>query len=101
MVPTLSLRVDRFEADHVVTPQARNRAGQHRLQPLALTDFAADFRRHAFIGRAIHQAQRPTHAVVREQIQKRRLPQIHRQRFFERTVKDRIACLVVEIGEQD
>ena len=53
------------------------------------------------IFRLRHQSQRLRHTLVRKQAQKRRLLQLCRQPLPQRTVEDRIARGVGELGEND
>ena len=53
------------------------------------------------IFRLCHQSQRLCHTLIREQVQKRRLLQLCRQPLTQRTIEDRIAGCVGELGEDD
>ncbi len=52
-------------------------------------------------GRQTHQAENASHLLVIHDLEKRRLFQLDRQALAKRAVEDRIAGLVVEIGEDN
>ena len=95
------LRVDRFDAEHVVFAEAHDRTGQQRLELLALRDLARDRSRDRLVGRALHQAQRLPRPLVRKHLEERRLLQRHRKRDLQRAVEHRLAGGVLEIGQHD
>src|SRR6266540_3703223 len=96
-----SLRVDRFQRDHVVVSQARNRTHEHGLQSLTLADLTPNLSGHALIWRAPHESERTAHTVFGKNIQKRRLTELHSQRLLERSIKDRVSGRVDEIRQED
>ena len=95
------LRVDRFEREDVVASERCDRAGEQRLQLLALRDFARDRARDRLVGRALHQPQGVAHAFVRKHLQERRLLERDRQRHLQRAVEHRLAGGVREVGQHD
>ena len=95
------LGVDGLERDDVVAAEARDRAADQRLQLLALRDIARERPRDALVRRALHQPQRVARAIVREDLQERRLFQRDGQRDLQRAVEHRLAGRVLEVGEDD
>ena len=67
----------------------------------ALADFAGQLAREPRVLGLRHQGQRLRHALIGEQVQKRRLLQLRRQPLPQRAVEHRIARGVREIGEHD
>ena len=81
----------RVERQHVRRAEHGDRAAEQRLRAGALADFAADLggdRRHRL---AAHQPQRRLHLLLGHEVQERRLPQLHAERFAERVVEHRVA----------
>ena len=71
----------------------------HRLARRPLTEIARDLRRQLLVGAAPHQPERALHALLRQDAEKRRLPQLHVERFLQRVVEHRLARGVREIGD--
>ena len=69
--------------------------------PDTLADFAPDVAGDALIGRASHELQGLPHLLFGKDIQVRRLLQIHRQRFLERAVENRVSRGIHKIGDQN
>ena len=78
-----------------IEPSMRGGAGG------ALADLAGQLAGEPRIFGLGHQRQRLRHALVRKQVQKRRLLQLRRQPLPQRAVEDRIAGGVGEVGEDD
>ncbi len=61
-----AFRVDRFEREDVVASKAGDGARDQRFQLLAPGDLARNLAREALVGRALHEAQGFSHAIVRD-----------------------------------
>ena len=72
-----------------------------RLAVRAQAKLARNFRRQHGTGGTHHQLQCLCDLVIREHVQEGGLGQGHRQRRFQRVVKDRIAGTVFEVGDND
>ena len=93
--------IHRLQSDYKLIPQIRDRAGKHRPDAVALADFAPDFTGDALVRRPSHELQRLLRFSFRKNIQVRGLLEIDCQRFFQRSIKDRIGSGVHEIGDQN
>ena len=93
--------VHRIQRDHVLAAQIGDRTVQHGLDADPLADFASHVAGDALIRRPSHELQSLPHFLLGEDIQIRRLLQIHRQRFLERAVKNRVRRGIHKIGDQD
>src|SRR5262245_31364042 len=96
-----ALPIGGFESDHVMGAERSNRTGDKCLEVLAFAYLPRDLRRHALVRRALHQLQFMPHLRFGEETQKRGLLQLDRQSLLEHPVEDFIACLVLEVGQQD
>ena len=67
----------------------------------SLADLLGDLGSQPRIFRPSHQSQRLLDLPVRNQTEERRLLQFHGQPLTQRVVKNRIAGLVIEIGQDD
>ena len=94
-------RVHRLQVDDVVAAEARDRPGQQRLDALPLGDLAREIPRHPLVGRPAHVAKRLPDAFLREDVQERALPELHRHGLPERPVEDVVAGRVDEVRDQD
>ena len=81
-------------------PEARDGAGQHGLDALALTNFAADIIAETFIRGTAHKPERFPDFGFRDDIQIGRLLQLHRKRLFQRAIENGVAGRVHEVREQ-
>jgi hypothetical protein len=93
------LRIHRGNRNDVMRAQAADGAGEHGLGAFAQADFARNVVSNAFLRRPAHEAQRLANARFRQQVQVRRLLQLHRQCLLQRSVKYGVAGGVDEVGE--
>ena len=93
--------VHRLQANHVLAAQPGNRAGQHGLAARALADLARHLRRQPVTGGTAHQLQCLVHLALGNQVEKGRLLKLYRESLLQRVVEDRVAGLVVKVGEDD
>jgi len=87
-----------LQSDDVLPSDAIDASVQHRLDAVALTDFAANVIRDAIAWATAHELQRLPNLRVGEHVQIRRLPEIDGQRFLERAIEDGVGGGVHEIG---
>ena len=71
------------------------------LMPWRAADFSGYVVGDAFVGGLAHESQGLANSRFRNDVQVRRLLQLHGQRLFERAVEDRVAGGIDEVGEQD
>src|SRR5205085_11249025 len=92
--------IERFERDHVMAAETRDRSRQQSFQSLPFANLAAHVARDALIRRTAHEPERFAYAFFRKQIEKRGLPEIDGERLFQRAVENSFACRVHELREQ-
>src|SRR5580704_4947133 len=97
----LLLTVQRGQRKNVMIAETGDGAGEHRLDPLTLAKFAGDVVSQALAGRLAHEAEAFANFGVWDDVQVRRLLELHGQSLLQRTVEDRIARGVDEIGEEN
>jgi hypothetical protein len=95
------LAVGGAERDDVVAAERRDSPVDERLQPETLADVAADVVRQALVLGLAHRSQRFADAVVRHDVEERRLPELHLERGGERFVEHRVAGRVREPADDD
>ena len=93
--------VGRVERQHVVLPEAGQRAVQHRLHAETLADLARGVVRQPLLGRPLHQPQLLGDPVVGHDVEERRLAELHLQRHGQRLVEHRVAGAVLEAADQE
>src|SRR3954454_13374804 len=91
----------RLQAQHVLASQACDGALQNRGAPGSLADFPRDFRSEPRSFRLTHQSQRLQDLLVPNQTEERRLLKLYQQPLAQRVVEHRIACLIIEIRQND
>ena len=89
------------QPQNVLAAERCDRAFQNRGTAGSLADLAGDLRSEPRLGRPVHETQCLLDALVRDETEERRLFQLHRQPLAKRLVKDRIARLVLEIGQDN
>jgi len=93
--------IDGLEDQNVQRAQSRDRAVDHRLGAEPLADLAGEVGGQALVRRPSHERQRLADAVVRDDVEERRLAELYRERVRQRRVEHRLGGLVLEAGEQD
>ena len=78
----------------------RNRTSDEGFQVLAFANLPREFCRDARLGRAFHLPQRLPRPHFRKNIEEARLFQLRRQTLLERSVKNVVAGLVIEVSQQ-
>jgi len=78
---------------------APDRPAEDGLDPFTLTDLSRNGIRHPLVGRAAHVTQRFPNAIVRKDVEERRLFQLDRESLLERSVKGGVARRVDEVGD--
>ena len=78
-----------------------DRATQHRLDVLALADFAGNTAGNALVGGTPHELKSLAHSLIGRDVQIGRLLKLHRQRLLQRAVEYGIAGGVHKFGEQN
>src|SRR2546423_8389027 len=96
-----SLRIDSIQRDNVMVSQGRNRTHEHCFQSLTLANLSRYVSSHPLVRRASHELERLAHTIFREDVQERRLTELHGQSLLERSVKDRVSGRVDEVRQQD
>src|SRR4029077_10673725 len=91
----------RAQAQYILASKAGDRAFQNHSTCSSLADLLSHFRSQPRLFRLSHQSQRLLDLPVRNQAQERRLLKLDGQSLAQRVVKDSIACLVIEIGEDN
>jgi hypothetical protein len=89
------------QSDDVLTAKACDRSLDHRSARGPHAHALRDRGRQARVGRLVHQQKRSPHAVVGDQVEERRLPELYRESLPQRLVEHRIAGRVVELGEHE
>jgi Flp pilus assembly protein CpaB len=89
---------DRVNTDKVLVAQTGNRSHQKRLAAGSNAEFPRNIPRNAFIRSPAHQAKCFLDLAVGENIEKRRLSELHGERLLQSIIKDGIAGLIVEVG---
>ena len=93
--------IDGVECHNVLTADPCDRSGEDRFHSRPLGDFAPGRGSDPCIRRLAHQGQRLAHPFVGNHVEERRLLQVDRQRFLQRSVEDSVACGIHEICQQD
>ena len=88
-----------IQAQHVLTPQPRDRARKYGGAARALADLKRPVQGERIARGTTHQLQRISDFLVGNNIEERRLPKAHRKRLLERVVKDCVPGLVGEVRE--
>ena len=91
----------RAQAEDVLRAEARNRSPDHRGAAGADADVARHIVGQRRRRRLPHQLQRPADAIVGDEAEKRRLPELHGESLSKRLVEHRVARRVDEVGEHD
>ena len=93
------LAVNGLQLDDVMGAEAGDGTGHHGLDVFALTDFAADFRSNALVGRAAHVLQGLLNLGFRHDVEEGRLFELSGESLLESAVEDGIASGVYKLGE--
>src|ERR1043166_4407761 len=83
-----------------MTTKTRNRAGEQGLDSLPLTNLSSNILGNPFIRRLAHKAQSLSHTLVRIDIQKWCLTQLHGQCLLERAIEYLFAGCIDEISKK-
>jgi hypothetical protein len=93
--------VDRVQSDDILASQAGNGPVDDSLALRPLAQFARDIPGEALAGRVSHLLQGRTNLVIRDDIQKRGLTQIHGQGLLQCVVEHGIAGRIRKIRDND
>ena len=93
--------VRRAQSEDVLTAEARDRSFQHGGAPCPDAHALRNVGSQSRIRRLVHQWQRSSDALLRDQAEERRLLELHRESLPQRFVEHRIAGRVGELGEHD
>ena len=93
--------VPRAQAQYILASKAGDRAFQNHGTCRSLADLLSHFRSQPRLFRLSHQSQLLLDLPVRNQAEERRLLKLHGQSLAQRVVEHRVACLVIEIREDN
>ena len=91
--------VDGIEADYILPAQTCNSASDVSFCARALTEITRYFRSQLGTAGFCHQLQGAANSGIGQDVQKRGLPQLHRNRLLQGVIEDGISGRIVEVGQ--